>query len=974
MRDRFAPRSHCFLTCLGRAFLALIVALNLQSASGDETVSANDKVSIGVVADNKPYSFFEGRATSGFSADILKEVAINSGLEFEFRAGNWPELYAAFLSGELDAIDAISYREDMEEEILFTDPYHVRQTYLMQDSNRPLGTIGGLADLQGRTVGIIEGMYYHELLEQNGIAVNVYDSIPSLVRALAFGWVDMVLGPRLSLKYEANAAGFYFLEIAGPAPLGPQAQEDLRIGVKRDNPELFRRIQIGLAAIPESRRILLLQRWREYGGASISEPESFRLSDRQRIFLSELGPVRVGLIEDYAPFSFRDGDKVQGLTVDVLNRLSDLTGLQVIPVTGQWSELLNLLRDGSIDILANMSKTEERRAFTRFTEPYYIIPNVVFTRDGGLEYRGLSSLRNYEVALTADIYYEHRVVNELGEAAKVFSSQEAMFRALEHDRVDVVLSALPNGNFWIQELRIPGVRIAGEVVFEDQPGEDLRFGVRKSLAPVADILDQALAAISGTEMKTIENRWLGASGVQDSPTRAPPKLSPEEQAWLNQRNRTIPYCIDNEWLPLEGLDDSDTHVGVSAEVLRILSDRGNVRFKRVPTDSWTESLEAIQERECDILSMAMKTPERGQYLNFTDAYIRVPNIVLGRIEAPFIENVGDLVGGQVGLVKNYAFTELLRYRYPKLQFVEVETEKDGLKLLQEQKLAGFVTNLASASYQMQEQGLADVKVIGRIPADWALAIATRSDEPMLLDIMQKLVETLTADERASLRAYWRNIKIEQSVDYTLVWQVLALGLIGAALLFYWNRKLKRLNRDLANANDALARLSVTDNLTKLGNRSFFDREFRKSFQWCQRNRDGFAVAMVDADHFKAINDTYGHEAGDHCLKTLAEMMKRHFRRETDRLARFGGEEFVVFTTYQNRKEIIDRLDRFRNAIADCSTVFAGQEISLTISIGLATGVPEPNDSPAQFLRLADQALYAAKQNGRNRLEVRAIKD
>ena len=212
---------------------------------------------------------------------------------------------------------------------------------------------------------------------------------------------------------------------------------------------------------------------------------------------------------------------------------------------------------------------------------------------------------------------------------------------------------------------------------------------------------------------------------------------------------------------------------------------------------------------------------------------------------------------------------------------------------------------------MQELGLADVKVIGRIPADWSLSVATRKDEPVVLGIMQKLVSSLTAEERKNLERQWRNIRIKQSVDYTLIWQLSIAAIVITLLLVYWNRKLNRLNKDLTDANETLARLSVTDDLTKLGNRSYFDQEFRKSFQWCQRHGSGFAVAMVDADHFKMINDNYGHEAGDVCLKTLAELMREHFRRETDRLSRFGGEEFVIFASYEDNSEIKNRLESFR---------------------------------------------------------------
>ncbi|RBP76003.1 diguanylate cyclase [Marinobacter nauticus] len=391
----------------------------------------------------------------------------------------------------------------------------------------------------------------------------------------------------------------------------------------------------------------------------------------------------------------------------------------------------------------------------------------------------------------------------------------------------------------------------------------------------------------------------------------------------------------------------------------------------MPTDSWRESIDAARDRRCDMFPLAMETPERTSYMSFTTPYLEVPNVIMGRIEAPFIERLSDMGDRPVGVVDGYAFAELLKQRYPSLQLVPVGSEQEGLRQLQNGKLAGYITTLATASYYMQSLGLADLKVIGRVPADWSLAIATRNDEPILHNIMQRLVSSLTREERENLESTWRNLRIEERVDYTRFWQILIAGLVITALLVYWNRKLGRLNRELAEANEALSRLSVTDNLTQLGNRSYFDREFPRSFQWCQRHKTGFAVAMVDADHFKKINDTWGHEAGDQCLQALADVMREHFRRETDRLSRFGGEEFIIFTSYEDASDIMDRLERFRTAVANrqCDTC-QGSPIELTVSIGLAYGVPEPTGSPAEYLRQADQALYAAKGNGRNRLEAR----
>ncbi|MGF2686653.1 transporter substrate-binding domain-containing protein [Marinobacter sp. DUT-3] len=935
-------------------------------------VRAAPPVSIGIVSDNQPYSSISGREASGFSIDILKEVEHHSGLTFEYRAGSWPELYSAFMRGELDAIDGISFSRERAKDILFTDPYHVRQTYLMHDTEKPIDQVSSLQDLKALTIGVVRDVYYRDLLLDNDINVKTYDSLASQIRALAFGWVDAIIGPALTLKYSANQLGFRFLDVAGPAPLGPLSQEDFRIGVLKSNQALFDQIQAGLEAVPQERIDTLLERWQEYGGARLNEAREFSISTADQLFLRRIGPVRVGIMRDYAPFSFEDDGRLQGLTVDVLNRIADLTGLQVIPVGGQWSELFEMFRKGEIDVMANMSLNAERKAFTRFTEPYHVIPNVAFTLRDDLYFDRLDELADLTVALGSGIYYEQAVKDRLGENVRTFTSQQAMFQSLADGGVDVVLAALPNGNYWVRELGIPGVRIAGELPLENIPGEDLRFGIRFTLTPLAEAMDTALAAISATEMRTIEDRWLGAA--PNRPVNAPGTvtLTDQEQAWLEAREHQLTLCVDPDWMPLEGLSEQGRHIGLSAEVFRLFAERSGIDFDILPSSSWQATVQAVREHRCDILPLAMDTPQRTRFLDFTAPYLQVPNVVIGRIEAPFMERLKDLEGKRIGIVEGYAFSELIRQRQPGIHLVEVASESAGLRLVQQGDLEGCIATLATASHHMQERGLADLKVIGRIPADWTLSVATRNDEPILLSIMQKLVASLSAEERQHLDNQWRTVQLKQTVDYTLLWQLMVIATVILGLLFYWNRKLGRLNRKLAIANATLQHLSVTDDLTQLGNRSYFDREFNQSFQWCLRHRAGFAVAMVDADHFKRINDTYGHEAGDLCLKALADSMRAHFRRDTDRIARFGGEEFVIFTTYQDRREMIKRLDDFRAAVGHSLTISDHPDIQLTISIGLAIGTPDTTTEPDEFLRQADQALYLAKQNGRNRLEVQTV--
>jgi diguanylate cyclase (GGDEF)-like protein len=164
-------------------------------------------------------------------------------------------------------------------------------------------------------------------------------------------------------------------------------------------------------------------------------------------------------------------------------------------------------------------------------------------------------------------------------------------------------------------------------------------------------------------------------------------------------------------------------------------------------------------------------------------------------------------------------------------------------------------------------------------------------------------------------------------------------------------------------------LSVTDRLTQIPNRLYFDQQLHMEWSRCVREHQSLTIMVLDLDHFKRINDNYGHLTGDQCLKLTAVAFKAQLRRATDVLARFGGEEFVVMlsnTDEQGGLVVAHRLLRCMDAI----NIPSGNErLSVTCSIGLCTVYPQAGSGAEHALDLADRALYLAKQRGRNQIAV-----
>ena len=174
---------------------------------------------------------------------------------------------------------------------------------------------------------------------------------------------------------------------------------------------------------------------------------------------------------------------------------------------------------------------------------------------------------------------------------------------------------------------------------------------------------------------------------------------------------------------------------------------------------------------------------------------------------------------------------------------------------------------------------------------------------------------------------------------------------------------------LEEANIKLSELTVTDALTGLSNRRRFDQVITEEWMRASRTGKSLAILMIDVDHFKAYNDHYGHQAGDECLRKVAGVLQANARRASDLVARYGGEEFVVVAgdlDIQAAKELAETL-RSSVEVLGMSHQFSPVASVVTISIGVSVTTPDANMSPESLLRMADAAMYCAKDGGRNRV-------
>lgn len=916
-------------------------------------------ISIGIVADDEPYSYMAHGQYSGFSYDILREISKMTGLKFNFRMGNWSEIYTSFLRGNLDAIDAISYTEERSGMMFFTDPYSIRKTVIFSTVENP---VASLSEGKSVRVGVIRDIYYQKMLEDMPNAEVVeYRSYSELMKSLAFGWIDCVVASEFTGLYISRKLSLSNIIVSGPAGVDGISEEDFRLAVLKDRPILAGILAKAVDALPQSKKDEIAAKWLNSSKGLDIRAEDSSFTEGEKAFISKRPVVSVGILADYEPFSFYSGDDVHGYTRSLLDLIGSYSGLRFSFIVGDWHTLLADFKSGKLDCIADISYTDERATYTLYTKEYYKIPNVVFTRDDFGVYKDIFSLKGKRVGIAKDVFFGGDIDELYGDSVTEFDSNEDMMRALAFGRVDAVATTLHTGNNTVRRLGLINIRIAGDLNINGVGMEDLRFGVRPDLPELRSVLNKSMDAVSMEEIQFIEELWLTSKQLSQIAKTVP--LTTSEVKYIKDK-QSVTLCMPADTMPYVRTDKTGRHEGIIPDIANLLQQRTGLQILHKGTAGDADSFDLLENGGCDIAVVgSLAGRER---VIFTSPVFTAPNVIATSVDEPFIENIRSLKDKEVCAVDASPAAEYLG-QSDGVRLKMVKNAESGLAMLRSGGIYGFAGDMHSIGYQIQQKRAADIKISMRLAEDSTYAIAATEGNPILFHIIQKAVSGIREKDRTEVTNRWMSVRFEQSVNYGILWKVVAVFLIVTGAVVYWSGKLRSLNRKLNEANEKLKEMSDKDELTGLFNRRYLMRQAENALGICSRNDIVFSAAMLDIDHFKNVNDTYGHVIGDECLKIFADILSEYFMRQTDILARYGGEEFMVCSPGDTGDMMVQRLEELRCHLEGMELSFGVASFSITVSAGVYSKVPDEHEDLEDFIKKADAALYEAKRSGRNKV-------
>lgn len=482
-------------------------------------------------------------------------------------------------------------------------------------------------------------------------------------------------------------------------------------------------------------------------------------------------------------------------------------------------------------------------------------------------------------------------------------------------------------------------------------------------------------------------------GAQHIRLRTPVELSAQERTALQSQAPLRILVADTP--PMMRHDpDRQRYSGIGVDVLCFLADQTGLRYTFVPAPQWSvaEKVRRVQQGDADVFVPLSHSPERERKGLFSQPFYESHYGVIARKGRRLsLGTSDDLARLHVGVVEGVALEPILRGIVPAQRLHSYPTSMEGRGLFEALRSGAVDVAVFNRDFFMEKRyqhELFDLEVVHTLtdfPRAYGFYFNPAPHHQPTVALLDRYLAALDISAALEAHEVGERQMIERYVVQRSQRSMLLLGSLVAVLLALASYAAMHHHRSLAlrlrashaqalvqqqaleRANAELERLSQTDGLTRLANRRHFDRALAREHARHQRTGMPLSLLMVDIDHFKHVNDHYGHAIGDDYLRAVARTLERDVGRATDVVARYGGEEFVCLLPETDLESACAVAEYVRAGVQELQLPNIGADIPhLTVSVGVAT-LAGGEHSAQDLVVSADTQLYAAKHAGRNRL-------
>ncbi len=309
------------------------------------------------------------------------------------------------------------------------------------------------------------------------------------------------------------------------------------------------------------------------------------------------------------------------------------------------------------------------------------------------------------------------------------------------------------------------------------------------------IIDKAIKNTSKEKLYLLKEKWLKL------PIKKKIFLTTKEKNFISKHIVTI--NTTTTWLPINSSDQNGKIVGIGIDYWKLIAKKAHIRYRFVKAKNFTNVLTNIKNKKYDINIATSKTLDKEEYAIFSKTYEKFPIAIATRKRKKFIVNGVGLEGKKVAVGKNYSTYYLLKSVFPDINFIFADTTKQALEMLENKKVFAVVDIEPVLRYQIIYNNFKNINITGVTGVDFNLQIMARDDYKILINIINKSINTITNRERIKIYKKWMGIHIKDSVDYELVYEISMFFIIIIAIIIIAFIKQRKLHIEITKLNNSL---------------------------------------------------------------------------------------------------------------------------------------------------------------------------
>ena len=797
------------------------------------------------------------------------------------------------------------------------------------------------------------------------------------------------------------------------------------------------------------------------------------LSDEEIKYLKDNPILKVHNFDSLPPYNFTLNNYPKGFVIDYIQLVGKVLGVKIEFIQNKsLKESFDMLENNQLDILPNIAISDERKKTIDFTNYSLVNFQISLGVNKQSDIKSLSDLKNKKVSVVENFFLEDILKKEYPSIIlyKTKNTEEAI-EAVASNKADAVIHNLSTIEYLINKNWLSNLKT---IVLKDdniQTIVPLHLGVKKDNLVLKSILEKANQNISEKDTRNLVDKWLKNSFYEEI------KLSQIEHDYLS-KNKTINYCVNSNFMPIERINNNSV-LGITSDYINIFKEKLNINFNQIEIESTKDGLNKLLTKECDLVTFVQNSDNTNKLVNLSNSHLSFPFVLVTKIDKTFISSLNSLNGKRIAYVDD-TYKEILIKAYPQIEFVKVDSLKQGLKKVKNDEFFGLVEILPVVGHEIQKDFSNTLKISKEIFNNLPFSMATSKDNIILNDILNKLFSSISNENKDSINNNWISVNYEKIVNYE---KVLIAGMVFLLIIFIISLKNRQINNinsqmkkyikivdenvltsstdldgnityaseafceisgyskdELIGTNHRIIRhsdmkestykelwetitsgktwkgeiknkkkngdyywvkasispvfdnkgkiisytavreditdkkiieeISITDGLTNIYNRRYFDEIFPKIINEAKRKNELVAFVFMDIDHFKQYNDNYGHQKGDEVLINFAACLKQSLHRSSDYTFRLGGEEFAVVYQMETKEKAVEFANNLRKNIENLKIEHKYSSVSSYITASMGLICKNANEIVIdEIYKQADDLLYQAKRSGRNQVKV-----